>query len=263
MKHFFAALLFGLAVLPGCAMGTMDGKDHIEPIEGTMSGTNELTRITYPVSNLSYLDIGFGYELVLTQGDHVTVQVEVTKGRADEVLTGWNKEKSGELIITRKTDSDDYSFTERVYVTVPALLALDLSGRAKWLDGTLTQNTPFHLDLSAGSDSEVRAEINVPDFSLDYSVFSTNEFSGSCNKVLVEMSQGTILDLSGMQVQELVLNASQNSQFTAAVMNLSTIDASRGAVIHLTQNSGEVRADLSSTAQLNVIGNAEIIEIDN
>ena len=187
-----------------------------------LTGSGNLVTLDKSFSDFTVVDAGWGFEVTITKSDTYGVSITVDDNMIDYVQVS----KSGRTLnIDLKPGTYD-RVTLKANIEMPLLRELQLSGGSHgYVNGFYVPpyySGEFILGLSGGSHAEME---------------------GSANKISVEASGGSRLDLSDFPVH--------NAQ----------VDLSGGS--HATINlDGRLDADLSGGSQLYYIGEPALGDID-
>jgi len=189
---------------------------------GPVIGSGNLVTLDRSFSDFTVVEAGWGFEVTITKSEAYSVSITTDDNMFDYVQIS----KSGSTLNINLKPGTYNRVTLKANIKMPLLRALQLSG---------------------GSQCYVKS-FNVPPyysgvFTLDLSGGSFTEMEGSANKISIEASGGSRLDLSDFPVHDAYVEFSGGSRGTINI-------------------DGRLDADLSGGSQLYYIGEPTLGDID-
>jgi hypothetical protein len=194
----------------------------LRPFTGPVTGSGNLVTLDRSFSDFTVVDAGWGFEVTITKSDRYDVSITIDDNLVDYLQVS----KSGSILyISLKPFTYD-RVTQKANIQMPLLHELQLSGGSHgFVEGFYVPpyySGDFILGLSGGSHAEME---------------------GSANKISVEASGGSHLDLTDFPVHNAYIDLSGGSH---ATINLD----------------GRLDADLSGGSHLYYIGEPTLGDID-
>jgi hypothetical protein len=204
-------------------------------------------RQSRPLAGFDAIEVGAGIDLFVRQGDGFVVEVQASEDDAAKIVT----EVVGKTLkIGRKSTLGFFHWGDvgSVYVTLPALVALDASGGSDVkAEGTFASDT-LRLGASGGSDLTMNVTAGV--LHVEASGGSDLRLSGTARSAHVESSGGSDLNASGLTAEEADVDSSGGSDLAIAVSQKITGEASGGSDVTYTGAPGSVNVNTSGGAEL-------------
>lgn len=253
------AILLTALLFSGCS----NELDYLTLIQGETKSTSDKTvTLSFPISNITVLDVNHYFSVEIIKGKNYALEIEIDKSQVENLVVGISKEKTNQLVVTRKPGGSLASYVEKLRLTVPFLASMDLSGNTSW-KGTLKQSEPFFLEMS--NASKVEATLDLTKFTLHSTSSSTNppKLSGKGGETKLELGGDQDHDFMNLSIEKLDLDVSGGTKAKVKVKKYSKIKASRDSYVYIEQNEGEIYADLSSTAKIEKVGKAKLIKVDD
>ena len=213
--------------LIGCAQVTITGSGKVVTQEEAITGFDKV-------------DISQSFSVDITQVESFSVVIRVDDNLAEHL----HVVKQGSTLKIGLDPSRSYtivSATMEAEVTMPELLALDLSGSSEASVSGFESTKSLVVDLSGNSD--LRGDIQAGDSRFDVSGNSSVTIAGSAVDVSVDASGSSEADLADFPASDGVVNASGSSTVT---VNLS----------------GKLDADASGASDIYYLGEPDLGEID-
>lgn len=185
MKYGFIYLLLVSFVFSSCR--------HL--FHNSVKGDGNITTEKRTVSTFSQLDIGSAIEVSLVQGDSTSVRVEIDSNLQPYIEVYL---KGSELHVEQKNNSSiSPTHRAKVYVTVPSLERIEVSGACKLTsEGTIT--SAGKLDIAISGASEADMNINAAGLSLNMDGASVANLKGDVKDLDVDASGSCDLKAFGL-----------------------------------------------------------------
>lgn len=187
-----------------------------------VTGSGNLVTLDKSFSDFTAIDAGWGFEVTITKSDTYSVSITVDDNMIDNIQVS----KSGSTLNIDLKPGSYNRVTLKANINLPLLRELQLSGGShgfvNGFDVPPYYSGDFILGLSGGSHAEME---------------------GSANKISVEASGGSHLDLTDFPVHNAYLDLSGGSHATINI-------------------DGRLDADLSGGSQLYYIGEPTLGDID-
>ena len=259
-KRWAFVIVAVILVSSACVVSTSLGK--------TVRGSGQVTSETRPVSGFDQIDICCGMQLMLTQGDMESLEVEADDNLLPEIVT---EVRAGTLVIHYRDSngSTQYLPSQPVRVQVGALqinklvvsggggleagplqadrLAMDLSGGSRARMDTITadnlnvvvsgggnlslqdaQLTALDLDLSGGSAASVDM-LQAESLKLESSGGGEISIAGSAPRQDVSLSGGSSYQAGDLESDSVTIQMSGGGEVSLWVKEMLEADLSGGA----------------------------------
>lgn len=194
------------------------------------------------VSSFDGVDVSAGIEVLLVESNKNFVEVDVTKGELDELIT----EVDGSTLEIKWKSKRSWS----------------------WGNNNRSAKVIVHYtelnDLEASSGSSVKSAqtINSENFDVDVSSGASIKIDLDCSNLTVDVSSGASLTLEGNS-DEQTANASSGASYRGENMISKVADVScssgASAKIHATK---ELSADVSSGGTIRYAGEPDVKDLD-
>ena len=211
-------IVAAVVVISIISFGMMGSWWPLRPV----TGSGNLVTLDKSFSDFTAIDAGWGFEVTITKSDTYSVSITVDDNMVDNIQVS----KSGSTLNIGLKPGSYNRLTLKANINLPLLRELQLSGGShgfvNGFDVPPYYSGDFILGLSGGSHAEME---------------------GSANKISVEASGGSHLDLTDFPVHN------------------AHVDLSGGS--HATINiDGRLDADLSGGSRLYYIGEPTLGDID-
>ena len=203
-------------------------------------------RISFDFEGFQSVDIGSIFNTEILAGSDWDVVVSGRDSDLEDVIA---KVTNGELNINFKKDISKWDRNRkevRVYITMPELASLDLSGAAK---GRIFGFDQHHMDVSLSGASVTEMDVNLTEANIELAGVSRLTLSGNGENLEATVSGASNLDAEDFMVDYAVVNVSGASKARVHVNKELEIDASGGSSVRY---SGEpmIRSDRSSGSSI-------------
>ena len=200
-------IVAAVVVISIIAFGTMGSLWPLRPV----TGSGNLVTLDKSFSDFTAIDAGWGFEVTITKSDTYSVSITVDDNMVDNIQVS----KSGSTLNIGLKPGSYNRLTLKANIKLPLLRELQLSG---------------------GSHGFVNG-FNVPpyysgDFILGLSGGSHAEMEGSANKISVEASGGSHLDLTDFPVHNAHVDLSGGSHATINIDGRLDADLSGGSRLY-------------------------------
>jgi len=186
----------------------------------TRGSGNEVT-ITPNVSGFDSLDINHAFEVDIIQSQTYSLAIEVDDNIEQYLIV----DDSGGTLVLGLEDGRTYTdVTLKAQISMPELLALELSGAS---DAKFTQfesSDPF--DLKASGASAASGDIEAGDVTIKLSGASDVQLEGEGRDLLLDASGASRVDLEEFEVEDATLDLSGASDVTVSVNGVLNVSAS-------------------------------------
>ncbi len=217
-----------------------------------LQGSGKLVRESRAVSDFSAVEICCGMQLILTQGEPATVELEGD----DNILPEIETLVSGDRLIVQFRQRISLWTSMRtpiqVYVTMPTISAVEVSGGGAMTAGTIQSDT-FQLTLSGGSHADVD-ELQVTELRADLSGGAhATIVGGTVTTQLVDASGGSHYLAADLQSEQANLDISGGSEARIWARESLVVDASGGSDVAY-YGRPDVDQDISGGSDLDSLG---------
>jgi len=218
----------------------------------TIEGSGKVITESREAFGFTQVEVCCGMELYLTQGDHVSLEIDADDNFMAEITTNVTNETLE--IRYRQTNNVNYQPTQPVHITLtmPEILRVAISGGGYFETGMIESNS-FELGLSGGSDAWI-AELLTGD--MDVSVSG----GGSLKAGIIEGDQVTV-GLSGgsdAQIKSLVATGLGVSNSGGGNFEIVSCQADRLDMNFSGSSDGEVPTLTAETLNLDASGGGTI-----
>jgi hypothetical protein len=167
-------------------------------------GSGEVVTASREVRGFDQVDVCCGMELILTQGEDVSLEIEAEDNILKEIVT---LVTSGTLQIRYRYNYPDtlYHPTKpvRIYLTMDTIRDIDISGGGALEVGQI-ETDRLRVELSGGSDAVIESLVN--------------------DRFEVDISGGGEIEAGDIQTEHLVLELSGGSDATIDMLNANQFD---------------------------------------
>ncbi|MCK5839679.1 MAG: DUF2807 domain-containing protein [Bacteroidales bacterium] len=197
-----------------------------------------------PVKPFSAIQIGGAFEVILTQGDKVSLKIEADENLLDYIIT---EVRGGKLII--ETESEIRRCKElKAYITFVELESLELSGAVEIKgEGRLDFNK---LNIDASGATEINMDITAGILKMDISGASEVSLSGDADEVYIEASGASELSTHDLETKTFFLDISGAGEATIYVTEKLDVTVSGAAHVAYSGNPEFVNQDVSGAASI-------------
>ena len=216
------------------------------PFVSIASPADAQQRQTRSLTGFDAIEVGGGIDLVVRKGDTFVVEVAADQDDLAKIVT---EVVDKTLQIKRKSSFFDWGHGGTVYVTLPALVALDASGGSDAkTEGTFSSD---NLAIGASGGSDLNIDVAAGTLSVEASGGSDIRLSGTARSAHVESSGGSDLNASALTADEADVDSSGGSDLTIGVVRQKiTGEASGGSDVTYSGTPGSVSVNTSGGAQL-------------
>lgn len=196
------------------------------------------------VGDFTAIKVSTGIDLYLKMDDFEEVKVVADEAVIDKIRT---EVKDGVLnIYIKKTGWGNWSFnkTQKVYVTLKELIALDASSGSDVRSENTLQGEELNVSVSSGSD--VVLDIVYRNFSISTSSGSDAKISGKAKYLTADSSSGSDIDAGNLASKICKATASSGSDILVNVSDELNASASSGADIGYRGNPTTIDINESS-----------------
>lgn len=191
------------------------------------SGSGNLVKQTRQVSDFTGLKVSGDVEVILTQGNTVSVVVEADDNLIEDVLT----DVSGStLSIGFEKYVNLRNGTCNVYITVPELNKIQVSASAE-IKATGVFKTADAFFISASSSGEVKINANAPSINLQSSSAGQIKISGRTRTLTAQASSGAEIHARDLLSENTDAEASSGADVDVYASMLLNANASSGGSI--------------------------------
>lgn len=220
-----------------------------------LQGSGKLVRETRDVSDFTAVEVCCGMQLTLTQGEPTTVELEAD----DNILPEIETLVSGDRLIVRFRQRISLWTSMRtpiqVYVTMPTISAVEVSGGGAVTAGTI-QSDAFQLTLSGGSHADVD-ELQVTALRADLSGGARATIgAGVATEQTVDASGGSHYLAEDLQSEQAILEISGGSRARVWASERLVVNASGGSDVAY-YGRPNVDQDISGGSDLDSLGERE------
>jgi len=212
-------------------------------IKGSRNVTTENRDIN---SDFNKLEVSQGIEVILTQGNSVTVSVEADDNLHEILMT----EVQDSILKIYFKENVSQRKASKVYLTMPHVAGINTSSGAE-VNGQNTFETTF-MNLDASSGSEINLRLIAQDVRVSSSSGSDITISGSCQLLVADSSSGSEINAGQLIAQEVKADASSGADIDVNSVDKFSGNASSGASIDTEGNPKSRSVDKSSGGSVNV-----------
>ena len=262
MKKAIIPVTLGLAllatvVLPGCD-------------EVNIGGSGDVITEKKDVTGFTSLDIGSAFDITVTRSETYGVTIS-----ADESLFDYIEvTKTGtelKLYLSPRHIFTDFTLGKRVLkaeITMPALIALEISGASKGVVSGFSSTSDMDLVVSGATSlslvsigtgnfkgyisgaSKVSGNLTTSAMQVQVSGASSLELAGSGTSVTIEVSGASRADLEQFQVTDVDATISGASEATAFVEQNLDVEVSGASRFYFIGNPTLGRTDVSGASTI-------------
>ncbi len=232
-KALFLAILIPLSfVTTGCAFCT--------------DGSGNVTQENFDVKNFSHVDLSGQGTIHLTQGEHVSVEIETD----DNILENLEVYvKNDTLVIKPKRLISCFNPTENIdiYLTMEDIESFDLSGSGK-IEGESAIKTDT-LDIDLSGSGQIDLDIEANELKIDISGSGTAELEGGVKKNEFEVSGSGKLLASELETDDTKVSISGSGKAEVWANDTLDIDISGSGRVSY-KGSPEINQDVSGSGKI-------------
>lgn len=183
------------------------------------------------VPNFTKLEVEGAYHVELTQGNNIALQVVGEQEGHDDLIT---EVVNGTLKIHRR-EKKGWSWGKndnksvKIYLTVPALSDIDVSGASKLVGKNTFKSNSLHLDLSGASHVEMALDVQKLD--VDESGASSASLTGKASHQDVDLSGASSYKSFDLNSEHADIDASGASSARLTVQQELVAEASGASSI--------------------------------
>jgi len=203
-------------------------------------------RQSRPLTGFDAIEVGGGIDLFVRKGDGFVVEVQASEDDAAKIVT----EVVGKTLKVSRKSSGFFNWGNAgsVYVTLPALVALDASGGSDVkTEGTFASD---NLRVVASGGSDLTIDVAAGALHVDASGGSDLRVSGTARSAHVESSGGSDLNASALTADEADVDSSGGSDLAIGVRQKISGEASGGSDVTYTGAPGSVNVNTSGGAEV-------------
>ncbi|MBC8503922.1 MAG: DUF2807 domain-containing protein [Anaerolineales bacterium] len=216
-KNILVAILSLTLILSACAARIVRGSGDVVSEMRDVSGFDEV-------------DVCCGMELILSQGDEISLEIEAE----DNILAEIESRVVGDSL--RIEYRDQYPETGyrptrpiRIYLTIAEIRAVEISGGGE-LDAFTIETDSLDLRLSGGSEAEIDSLI-AEEFNLHISGGGDASVSGQVVEQNIHLSGGSSYEAGNLESSEAGLDVSGGGDAEVWVTDKLVVNASGGSSI--------------------------------
>jgi hypothetical protein len=212
-----------------------------------IKGNGKLTSKTYDLKNFSNLDLGSSMEVYITQSNDYSVKIETDENLFTYLYVRVNDGKTLEVDVKDNVNLDA-SGEVKVYISVPALDKVNLSGAAQLqTEGKFVQDKKIEFDLSGASSGNI--SVRAPLVELEASGASTLTVDGESRDVKTSASGASTINSYDLKSENADVEASGAS--TVHVFSSLKLNArSHGASSVKYRGNPQVTSDVSGASSV-------------
>lgn len=197
--YSLTSLLSIIVLLSGCMINIQD----------SITGNGNVVKQSRDVSEFNKIKVGSGIDVILTQGNKYTLEVE-----ADENLQSWIRtEISGNELHIFTDKNIRFAKTKKVYVTCQTLERIDISSA-----GDVIGVTPFKtdkLDIEMSSAGDLKFEVYANEIEISITSAGNANLKGKTNQLKADLSSAG--DLNAFDLEAKTVDVSVSSAGNARV----------------------------------------------
>jgi hypothetical protein len=212
-------------------------------VSGSRNVTTENREIN---SDFNKLDVSQGIEVILTQGNSVTLSIEADDNLHEILMT---EVKDSVLNIYFKENVSQRK-ASKVYLTIPQVSGINTSSGAE-VNGQNTFNATF-INFDASSGSEINMRLIAQEVSANSSSGSDITLMGTCQMLIANSSSGSEINAGQLIAQVVKADASSGADIDVNAVDKFTGNASSGASIDTEGNPKSRSVDKSSGGSVQV-----------
>ena len=192
------------------------------------TGSGKIVTLEESFTGFNALDVSHAFDVEVKQGEDFSVIIRVDDNLVDELDVGV---QDGVLRIGFKEGflPNISNSSLEAEMTMPELVAVDLSGASRVSISGFSSNMPFAADVSGAS--VLRGDIESGDTMMDVSGDGSVDLSGSGADLRADASGASTIDLAEFQVNDATVEASGASNVTVNVSGTLNADASGGSKV--------------------------------
>lgn len=164
-------------------------------------GSGNLVKQDREVSMFTEIEAGSAFEIILEQGEPLKVTVETDDNYLEKITT---TVRDNRLVVESSGLKNPTAM--KVYITMPDLTSLDLSGAAR-LDSK-EEFTVNNLDIDASGASKVNMNTNAQQINSDISGAAKVNLEGKTNTLDADVSGAALLEALKFVAQSVTINIS-------------------------------------------------------
>ncbi|MCK4678103.1 MAG: DUF2807 domain-containing protein [Bacteroidales bacterium] len=212
-------------------------------IEG-VDGNGVVVSEDRPVKPFSAIQIGGAFEVILTQGDKVSLKIEADENLLDYIITDV---RGGKLII--ETEREIRNCKElKAYITFVELESLALSGAVEMMgEGRLEFD---ELNIDASGATEINMDITAEVLKMDVSGASEVALSGIADGVYIDASGASELSAGDLETRIFFLDISGAGDATIFVKERLDVTVSGAAHVTYLGDPEFVNRDVSGAGSI-------------
>jgi hypothetical protein len=217
-KAIMLPLILMLSLSIACSVAGLDFIDSER-----ISGSGDLVELHQDFTDFDSLDIGSAFDVEVNQGSSYSVVIRIDDNLEDYLDV---EQRGGEVRIGLDPNNN-YAYdtiTIEVEITMPELMAIDISGASRAVLSGFSSNSDVQVDVSGAS--RLRGDIAAGSVRMDVSGAGNVELSGSGSDLDIEASGGSSIDLTDFPVGDTSVNASGASLVAVNTNGTLNVDAS-------------------------------------
>ena len=203
----------------------------------------------FDLSDFSRVEVGYAFEVEVVQSDSYSVGITAD----DDLLKHLNVSKEGETLKVGHSKHIGWRAgitRPKARISMPVLKGLKLSGASKGTIGGFSSSEDFKLNLSGASGVTGEIAAGNADFAL--SGASHAELTGSAEKIVLEGSGASRMELDGFPVHNAAVKLSGASRSTVTLDG--RLDAKLSGASRLTWTGNPVMGDIKTSGASTLSG---------
>ena len=209
-----------------------------------IKGSGKLIKETRVVENFNAIKAGGAFNINVIKGSPQSLIIE-TDDNLMELIT--SKVKNGELKLS--TDGNINNSTKmNVYITIPSLKALDLSGACELTSESRFESDNMEIEQSGAASSFIKIHCNKLD--IDISGAANINISGYSQKLEAEVSGASNINAYDLEVENAVIDCSGAASTKITVNKSLNGEASGASSIKYKGNPKNVDIRTSGAADI-------------
>lgn len=216
---------------------------------GEIKGNGKITKESRNTATFTEISAGGIFDVVLTQGEQTTLQLE-----GEENILPYVKVivKGDKLWISMNPDYEYKINREiKVSITLPKLRGIDASGASKFRSTNVFNNSDeFEMDGSGAA--EISLQLVASNLEVDLSGASNVTLSGSAAHVEIHLSGASDFEGETFRTEETEVRTSGASSIDISASKTLDIEASGSSTVHY-YGDAEITSTSSGTAKIKKI----------
>jgi hypothetical protein len=222
----FAVRLVLVALLSAMLVSCCGLSGPISLVQRSVGGSGEVITHQIEVVGFDALQVGWGFEVDVRQGETYAVTLRIDEALDDYVIV----EHKGRTLQVTMQEGRTYRGTRQLQVTMPELVEIGLSGGSKAELSGFNSERDLSVHLSGGSVLE--GDIRCGDADIHLSGGSRVKLRGAAGDLAISGSGGSHVELGEWPVRDADVSVSGGGEVTVDPSGRLDVHASGGAHIY-------------------------------